>query len=64
MKEARPVFKKALLLTLAVYVVGVCLIQTNLNAKIGKLEHAAVHTAKAPVQGYDHPIMKKGGCCK
>ena len=41
--HARPIYKKLLLAALAVYIIGTCIIMTDLYIKVGKIEHSMVH---------------------
>jgi len=43
----RPVFKKMLILAIAIYVIGMCMIQADIYHKIGCIEHSMVHGGKA-----------------
>lgn len=43
MSEVRPAFKYALYAAIVVFVVGVCVILTDINGRLGELEHAAAH---------------------
>jgi hypothetical protein len=45
MKEVGPVYKKALLVAVVIYIAGVCYLQTDLYAKVGFLEHISAHSA-------------------
>ena len=40
---ARPIYKKLLILALVVYIIGSCIIMTDLYIKVGKIEHSMVH---------------------
>jgi hypothetical protein len=48
MNEPRPVFRYLLIVAVVIYVVGVCLIQTDLYWKVGSLEHSAMHAENEP----------------
>ena len=47
MKEIKPVYLKALVVVIVLYVIGVCLIQNDLQIRVGNIEHALMHMGGA-----------------
>jgi hypothetical protein len=45
MKEPKPVYKRLLMVAIAIYVVGVSLMQADLYFRIGKIEHTLLHAS-------------------
>jgi hypothetical protein len=43
MEPVKPVFKRLLIAALVVYVIGMCVIQTNMYFRLGRIEHAMMH---------------------
>ncbi len=43
MKKINPVYWYMLFAAIAIYVIGVCMMQTDLYKKVGILEHDAMH---------------------
>ena len=41
--SVRPVYKKLLIVAVVLYVIGVCIIQSDLYHKLGCIEHSLMH---------------------
>ncbi|MDD5681659.1 MAG: hypothetical protein PHI59_10535 [Candidatus Omnitrophica bacterium] len=39
----RPVYKKLLIAAIAIYIIGSCMIQSDLYRKLGRIEHQLCH---------------------
>ncbi|MBL7068867.1 MAG: hypothetical protein ISS34_03315 [Candidatus Omnitrophica bacterium] len=47
MPEIKPVFKKLLIIALAIYVILSCIMQADICRRIGKIEHKLLHITGA-----------------
>ncbi|MBL7197077.1 MAG: hypothetical protein ISS47_03145 [Candidatus Omnitrophica bacterium] len=47
MPEIKPVFKKLLIIALAMYVISSCIMQVDICRRINKIEHALLHITGA-----------------
>jgi hypothetical protein len=43
MDKARPIYKKALIAAIVIYIIGLTLILVDMYIKIGAIEHALAH---------------------
>ena len=55
METVRPIYKKALIVALAIYVIGTAMLVSDLYVKVGALEYAMDHlTGKCTAQHKTH----------
>ena len=52
MSAVKPLYKTLLIIAIALYVAGVAIMQADLCARLGKIEHAMVHASAGP--GHQH----------
>lgn len=43
MNDIKPIYKKLLMIAIAIYVIGVSMMQTDLYLKVCRIEHALSH---------------------